>query len=481
MMTASFLRKALALALLVLMVPGFAQDSGDAAPGAALVGTWSGAIDPDGLDIGIRLTFTGEDGQLTGTLDIPAQGAAGLTLAAIEGGPDGTVRFTAPQLPGGASFAGTVEGATLRGTFTQSGTELPFEVERAQADAAPADRPQTPVPPFPYRQVDVAFEGPAGTLAGTLALPEGAGPHPVVILLNGSGAQDRDATVLGHPLFAVLADHLARAGLGSLRWDDRGVGGSDGDLREADLSDLVADARAAATFLAGHPDVDPERIAVLGHSEGGLVAPRLAQGEPPEVAALVLLAAPAVSGLEVLELQNRLVLGGQGASEERIAQQIAFVRALADALEAGDEAEARRLVREQVAVALDALPEGQAPTGEAREAFIEQRVTANTSPVFASFVLVEPQPVLQAVAVPTLALYARQDVQVPAVQNEGAMRAALRIAGVDDATVETLPGLNHLFQPARTGALAEYGEIETTMAPAALERVATWLNERLAR
>ena len=475
------LRRILTLVLLLLVAPALAQNDDAGAPSAALVGDWSGVIDPGGVDIGVRLGFARSADGVTGTMDIPAQGVVGLGVDDIEVDASGTVRFTVPQLPGDASFEGELEGDAIAGTYRQSGTELPFELERAEAGAAPPDRPQTPVPPFPYRTENVAFEGQVGTLTGTLSLPDGPGPHPAVVLLNGSGAQDRDGTVLGHPLFAVLADHLARAGIGSLRWDDRGVGGSDGDLSEAGLADLAADARAAMRFLAGHADVDPDRIAVLGHSEGGLVAPRLAQGDPPEPAALILLAAPAVSGLDVLELQNRLILGGQGASEARIAQQIAFVRALSDALARGDDAEARDLVRGQVAAALDALPEGQAPTGEAREEFVARQIEANTSAVFASFMLAEPQPELQRVRVPTLALYARQDVQVPAVQNEGAMRAALRIAGVEDATVETLPGLNHLFQPARTGAVAEYGEIETTLDAVLLERVAGWLNERLAR
>jgi hypothetical protein len=455
-------------------------------PVQALAGSWVGAIDPDALDLGVRLRFApadaggGEGGELSGTLDVPAQGLAGLPLTRIEVGPSGTVRFAAPQLPGDASFEGTLDGDRLRGTFRQSGAELPFELQRASEGAAPADRPQTPVPPFPYRSEDVAFAGQAGALTGTLALPAGPGPHPAVILLNGSGPQDRDATVLGHPLFAVLADRLARAGVGSLRWDDRGVGGSEGDLSEAGLTDLAADARAAVRFLAGRPDVAPRRIGVVGHSEGGFVAPRLAQGEAPEVAALVLLGVPAVPGDEVLELQNRLVLEVQGASEEQIAQQVAFVRALVDALERGDAEAARRIARERVEEQLDALPEGQAPQGEGREVYLEQQLAAITGRPFASFVLADPQPQLQAVTVPTLALYGRLDLQVPAVQNEGAMRAALRIAGVEDATVETLPGLNHLFQPARTGAVSEYGRIETTMAPELLDRVAGWLRARLA-
>ncbi len=442
------------------------------------LGTWRGVLAPERAPLPLVLNLSSEEGRLRGTVDLPSQGLTGLEarpLAAV----DGAVTLSIPALPADARLGLRLEEGTLTGTFQQEGVTFPLTFVREGDEAAEnVERPQTPRPPFPYATHDVTFDGDAGTLAGTLTLPDGPGPFPVVVLLNGSGAQDRDGTVLGHPTMAVLADRLARSGIGSLRWDDRGVGGSDGELGAAGLDGLAADASAAVAFLAGREGVDASRIAVLGHSEGGLVAPRVVTGDAP-VAAMVLLAAPAVSGLDVLAQQNRLILGQRGADENAIETQIAYLRALHAALSAGDEDEAQRLTRERVDEQLAALPEGEAPTGAARERFVAAQVETVVTPTFRDFLLAQPGPVLRDVDVPTLAVFAGQDVQVPAVQNEGPMRAALRAAGLDDATVVTLSGLNHLMQPARVGGLDEYGTIRTTVAPELLDLVSEWLDARL--
>ena len=454
------------------------------------VGTWRGVLAPERAPLPMVLTLSSDEGRLRGTLDLPSQGLTGLEarpLAAV----NGAVTLSVPALPADATLGLRRQDGALSGTFQQEGVTFSLTFVRdgdaaagsaaeGAAAAGDAERPQTPRPPFPYATHEVAFDGAAGSLSGTLALPEGEGAYPVVVLLNGSGAQDRDGTVLGHPTMAVLADHLARNGLGSLRWDDRGVGGSEGELGAAGLDGLAADATAAVTFLAGRDDVDGRRIAVLGHSEGGLVAPRVVAGDAP-VAALVLLAAPSASGLDVLELQNRLILGQRGAGEDEIEAQIAYLRALHAALTEGDADAAQRLTSARVEAQLAALPEGEAPTGAARERFVAAQVDTVVTPTFQDFLLAEPGAVLRRADVPTLAVFGRQDVQVPAVQNEGPMRAALREAGVDDATVVTLGGLNHLMQPARVGGLDEYATLRTTVAPELLDLVTEWLGARLAQ
>ncbi|MDZ7708556.1 MAG: alpha/beta fold hydrolase [Trueperaceae bacterium] len=462
-------------------VPFELQRAGDAPTvrtPSGWVGSWRGVLAPERAPLPLVLNLTSEDGRLRGTVDLPSQGLTGLEarpLAAV----NGAVTLSIPALPADARLGLRLEDGALRGTFQQEGVTFPltFVREGDEADGN-VERPQAPTPPFPYATHEVTFDGDAGTLAGTLTLPEGPGPFPVVVLLNGSGAQDRDGTVLGHPTMAVLADRLARSGLGSLRWDDRGVGGSEGSLGAAGLDGLATDAAAAVTFLAGREDVDVRRIAVLGHSEGGLVAPLVVTGDAP-VAAMVLLAAPAVSGLDVLELQNRLILGQRGAGEDEVDAQIRYLRALHAALSDGDTDEAQRLTRARVDEQLAALPESEAPSGAARERYVAAQVETVVTPTFRDFLLAQPGPVLRDVDVPTLAVFGRQDVQVPAVQNEGAMRAALREAGVDDTTVVTLSGLNHLMQPARVGGLDEYGTIRTTVAPELLDLVSEWLGARL--
>lgn len=447
---------------------------------AGWTGTWRGVLAPGVADLEMILRIEDEDGAPSGTLAIPGQGLEGLELrfaSAVGGG----VTIEVPALPADASFGLRLEGGDLVGNYQQETVTFPVTFVRADdgGTAATPARPQVPVPPFPYRSEEVTVDAGDVELAGTLTLPEGDGPFPAVVLLNGSGAQDRNATVAGHPSFLVWADRLTREGLAVLRLDDRGVGGSAGSLAQADHARLAEDALAAVSTLAARDDVDADRIALLGHSEGGIVAPRAAVVEDAPVAAVVLLAAPAVPGWRVLALQNRVLLQAQGSSEASIDAQLRYLDALAAALEAGDADEARRLTRERVEIQLAELPEGRAPTGAARERLVEAQVTAAGSPSFRSFLLAEPQRWLQRLDVPTLAVYGRLDTQVPAVQNEGRMRAALRLAGVADATVRTLPGLNHLLQPASAGGVAEYGRIRTTVAPEALDLVSEWLTERL--
>lgn len=445
-----------------------------------LRGDWTGAIDPDGVNLAIALHVEDAPDGLAIRLDVPPQGAFDLPVEIERREDDGSWVLLAPTLPAAPVFDGVVEGDRYEGTFTQGPASLPFRLARvdpadAESSATPS-RPQVPQPPFPYDVIERTFDGAAARLAGTLVVPATGGPHPVVVLLNGSGAQDRDATVFGHPIMAVIADHLARAGIGSLRWDDRGVGGSEGDLGLAGIDGLVDDAAAAVRFLAEHREVDPDRIAVLGHSEGGLVALFTSLREVP-VAALVTVAGPAVTGLELLIEQNRLILTQAAADEAAIDEQVAYLRALAAALEAGDDERARTLTRDRVEAQLDALPDGQAPVGEARAAYVDAQVANTASPTFEQLVLSHPQPALRRLDVPTLAVYFALDVQVAAAQNEGPMRDALHEAGVPHEVV-TIEGVNHLMQPAETGGLEEYARIETTVAEEVLDLLAGWLSER---
>jgi uncharacterized protein len=433
---------------------------------APVEGAWHGRIELPGspLDIGVRLAAAG------GTFDLPAQGLSALPVTNLRVA-DRTVRFDLPDVPGGAAFDGTLseDGATISGTYTQAGQTVPFSLARGPL-SAPA-RPQEPRPPFPYRSEDVSYPGGGVTLAGTLTRPAGPGPFPAVLLLTGSGPQDRDETISGHKPFLLLADTLTRAGYAVLRVDDRGVGGSGGDSGRATYDDLAADALAGVAFLQRRPDVDIGRIGLLGHSEGGYLAPLVTQQAAGAVGFVVLVAGPAVRGEEVLALQNRMILEQAGAPPEQVEDQVAYVRELSRLLAAGDEEAARQLARDRIAAQTAALPESQRPTPEEVEAQLP------VSPAFRSFVTYDPAPALAALDVPVLAIFGEKDLQVPPAQSEPAMRALL--AGSPAATVRVLPGLNHLMQPATTGSPTEYASIETTVAPDALEVVTGWLQENV--
>lgn len=444
-----------------------------AGPPPALTGEWNGTIELPGQPLTFGARFA-PDG--TGAVDIPAQGATGIvaTNVSLNGS---AVRFGLAGIPGEPTFTGTLaaDGAAITGEFTQGTLKVPFTMVRG-ALAAPA-RPQEPKAPFPYRSTEVTFPSGAITVAGTLTTPEGPGPFPAVVMITGSGPQDRDETIEGHKPFLLVADTLTRAGFAVLRTDDRGIGGTGGTLDAATYDDLVGDALAGIDFMAARPEVDPARLGFFGHSEGGYLGPLAAQRAPDKAKFVIMMAGPAVSGTDVLLEQNRLIYRQQGATQQAIDAQLAFVRDLAALLRAGDVAGARARTRAAIVAELDAggVPQDRRPT----PAQLDQQVATVTSTVFAAFLAYDPGPALRALRVPVLALFGDKDLQVPSAQSEPALRTAL--AANPDATIRTFAGLNHLMQPTATGAISEYGTIETTIDPQVLDLVRSWAVQRFVR
>jgi uncharacterized protein len=331
------------------------------------------------------------------------------------------------------------------------------------ACAAPAAREA--VPPHPYTEAEVSVPHGEVVLAGTLTVPDGPGPHPALVMITGRGPHDREETLGPHRPFLVLADALARAGVAVLRTDDRGVGGSTGSLAAATYDDLAGDALAGVALLAGRPEIDPRRIGLLGHSEGGYLAPLAAgraDGRAP-VAFVITLAGPAVPGDDVLVAQSRLIRGlpGAGGDPDGYA---AFVESFTARLRAGDRDGARALAERAVA---------RADPGASAE---EQRAGVVALMDREKFLLYDPAPALRALRVPVLALFGGVDRQVPPEQNEPPMRALL--AAGPDPTVRTFPGLNHSLQPSATGDPAEYATIPAAIAPEVLDAITTWTSER---
>ncbi|GAA3235923.1 alpha/beta hydrolase [Pseudonocardia petroleophila] len=434
-----------------------------APPGpTAIEGTWQGRIEAPGSPLQVRLTFSGDGGGI----DIPAQGVTGLPLRDVR--VDGAaVTFALPDAPGGATFRGTLDGDTISGDYTQGAAPAtPFALTRGEPVAAA--RPQEPRPPFPYRADDVTFPSGEVTLAGTLTRPDGAGRFPAVVMITGSGAQDRDETIEGHKPFLLLADTLTRAGFAVLRTDDRGVGGSGGAASGTPYEVLADDALAGVAFLRGTDGIDPARVGLFGHSEGGYLGPLAASRG--DVAFVVSMAGPAVSGEDVLILQNRLLREQAGAPAAETDAYLAFLAEFTDLLRAGDVEAARARSRDEIIGQLATLPESQRPGPEQVDAIVDSTLD------LAPFLLHDPAPALRSLDVPVFAFFGEKDLQVPPSQSEGPMRDLL--AGGPDATVRTFPGLNHLMQPTATGAIGEYGTIETTIAPEVLDAVTAWLSER---
>lgn len=430
-----------------------------------LDGEWAGSLVIEGASA-IRLVLrvrTGPYGSIA-ALDSPDQMAMGLPAQITRDG--AKVGFTVKVV--GLVFAGALspDGHTIVGTTTQGGRGRDLTLaKRAKPEAAA--RPQTPKPPFPYSAEEVAFDSAPGVkLAGALTLPPGSGPFPAVILITGSGAQDRDETLAGHKPFAVIADDLTRRGVAVLRYDDRGFGRSTGEFNKAGIEDFAVDTAAAFAWLAKRPDIDARHIGLLGHSEGGVVAPMVA-AKDSRVAFLVLVAAPAVPLREVLSAQRIALAPHMGRNAEQVRQaEVVFDHAFAAMAGAQSQADAK------ARAAAVFLAEGKT-LGVTDQQGADTAASTMSGRWFRGLVAHDPRPFLAQIKAPVLAVTGSKDLQVLAAQNLPAMKTALS-ASRDVTTVE-LPGLNHLLQTARTGGLGEYADITETIAPAALKVIGDWI------
>ncbi|MDI9422121.1 MAG: alpha/beta fold hydrolase [Bacillota bacterium] len=471
------LKRILALMVLIMAAMSFAvlAEGG----GLDLAGTWSGALEMPGAELEMVFHISpGEDGVWLGTLDVPAQGAVGIPLSEVRV-EDGVVVFDVALIAGVYSGSLGPDGVSLEGIWEQSGLKIPLTLQATQGEFAGPNRPQEPTPPYPYREVEVRYpnDEDAIELAGTLTLPEGEGRFPAVLLISGSGPQDRNEELMGHKPFLVLADYLTRRGIAVLRFDDRGVGESTGDFAAATTIDFTRDVLAGLEFLKTRPEIDPARIGLIGHSEGGLVAP-MAANLSSDVAFIVLMAGPGVTGEELSYLQSDLLLRVSGAPEEVIAQQMALLRelfAIAKNVEDVDQAveEMRNVL---LAPYAHLSAEEFAALGDLETPVMAQ-ISQLLSPWYQFFMTYDPLPALREVDCPVLAINGSLDLQVPADPNLALIEQALEEGGNQDFTVLELPGLNHLFQTAELGLPDEYYLIEETMSPVALTVMGDWLVE----
>ncbi len=443
-----------------------------------LDGVWRGKVNRNGVDLRLILHIkTGADGT-TAQLDSPDQLANGVPVQGLtrEGQ---TMRFRLDAR--GLTYEGRLSADMQSMSGIWRAPNMPdAQVDFARSDEAatnaPAKRPQTPRPPFPYHAEEVAFDNPAQSgvhLAGTLTLPEGKGPFPAAILITGSGQQDRDETLLGHKPFAVIADYLTRRGIAVLRVDDRGAGKSTGDFSKATSADFATDANAAFAFLRTRAEIRPAAIGFIGHSEGGMIGP-IAMATNKQVAFLVMLAGPGTATQRLLLAQRRAIGVSIGQSEAQIARAEPVMASLFKALASGatyDEG----LAAARALLTPDALAAIGAPPNTSPQVILAQF----GSPWFRYFFQYDPAPNLRAITVPVLAMNGSLDRQVLPAENLAGIKAALK--DDRDVAIVELPGLNHLFQTARTGAVGEYADIEETVAPVALERMADWINARFRR
>jgi hypothetical protein len=428
-------------------------------------GAWIGSLDAGAIKLRIVFHIVNSEDGLTATMDSPDQGMKGLPATAVTR--DGaSLKIEAKQLDG--AFAGKIaaDRSSIDGTWTQRGVSLPLLLKRVkdQAELEPPKRPQNPIKPYPYHDEDISYINTAQniTLAATLTIPQGKGPFPGVVLITGSGPQDRDETLLGHKPFLVLSDYLTRHGIAVLRADDRGTGKSRGNFETATTADFATDTEAGVAYLKTRPELNLQKIGLIGHSEGGVIAPMIAARDH-DIAFIVMMAGTGVPGDELLVAQVRAIDEAGGKTPEEAEKDAKQEREVLNVFKADkDGATLDKDLRAKMA-------------GEIPDAQIGTAIRQMTSPWFRFFTSYDPVAALRKVTCPVLAINGEKDMQVPPKQNLPAIRKALEEGGNKHFEVDELPSLNHLFQTAKTGAPAEYAQIEETISPIALEKIATWI------
>jgi uncharacterized protein len=464
------------LSLLIAAIAAFAFVNIESKGPLNFVGVWQGAIDLTVIKVRLVFDFKREEsGSFTGTMDSPDQGSFGFPIEEIE--VDGrAIRFTMKRL--GATFEGEMsrDGNQIAGMWTQAGQSLAMEL-RPSTKIGPPNRPQEPKPPYPYNEEEVRYENKVAgiNIAGTLTLPRHRGPFPAVLLITGTGPQNRDEGILGHKPFLVWADYLTRRGIAVLRVDDRGIGGTSGKPGEGTIEDYISDALAGVKYLKTRPEIDQRQIGLMGHSEGGVVVSAVAM-KSSDVAFLVLLAGMGVNGEQILYSQGKLIAKAEGIPDESIARNLALQKKVfAIAKEHSNPALGREKIARVYAELKSTLTQEELAALEGIEG---AQATMALTPWFRHFLTYDPTAVLEKVKCPVLAICGEKDVQVDPKLNLPPIEAALRKASNPDFTIKELPGLNHLLQASESGAISEYVQIEETINPLALKVVGDWLAER---
>jgi pimeloyl-ACP methyl ester carboxylesterase len=441
-----------------------------------LESVWRGTLKTGMADLRLQLRiYRAPDGTLSGKLDSIDQGARNLEIAKIRVTSD-RLSFDMTMPP--ASYEGdfNADQTEITGRWHQGGATLPLVFKKSD-EQIELRRPQEPKPPYPYKEEEVTYENlEAGVkLAGTLTLPRSEMPAPAVILISGSGPQDRNETIMGHRPFLVLADYLTRKGIAVLRSDDRGVGGSTGNTLQATTRDFAKDALCGIRYLQSRKEIDPQQIGLVGHSEGGIVAP-LAASESHAVAFIVLMAGTGLTGEEILVKQSELMGRAAGQSEQEVAGRLEIQLAMIQIVKAEPDLQiAERKLGNLIDEKLAEMGDQERIREGVTRAFLEMQARRINSPWLRFFITYDPTQALRKVRCPVLAVNGSLDLQVPPKEDLEAIAKALREGGNADFKTVELPGLNHLFQTARTGAVSEYSQIEETIAPQALELITGWI------
>lgn len=459
------MKKFTTLFFLLVSTLVFAQD---------ITGIWYGLFSYPGGKMRLTLHITKTTTGYAATFDSPDEKAAGLPIPSIAF-ENNILAFAAPAA--NLDYKGTLDNNAIKGNLLVNNTQMPLDFGREEIKAPKLLRPQEPEKPYPYVTEDVTFKNEkAGiTLAGTLTLPKKEGNFPAVILITGSGAQNRDEEIMGHKPFLVLADFLTKNGIAVLRYDDRGVAKSTGDFETATTQDFATDTDAAFQYLKTRKEINKNKIGLAGHSEGGAIAPIVA-AKNPDVAFIVLMAGPAISGDELMMLQNYMLGKADGMPEEELTKLGGINRKVYDIIKQESNTEVMQTkMHTLLTTELKPLFVSKGIPQSNIDQYINMQISGLISPWYVNFMKYDPAPALEKVKCPILAINGDKDLQVAAMANLNAIKRITEKSGNKKVTTKQLPGLNHLFQESEKGLPSEYGTIEQTISPVALNEISGWI------
>jgi fermentation-respiration switch protein FrsA (DUF1100 family) len=443
--------------------------------GQDITGTWNGVLKVQGMQLSLVFHINKTDKGFSSTMDSPDQKAFGMPVTTTNFENSKLIIAIAnPRI----EYEGVLGAdGNIIGNFKQSGQSFPMNLSKGKVEKEIIKRPQEPKKPYSYYTEDVVFENKVANinLAGTLTLPTKDGIFPAVILISGSGAQNRDEELLGHKPFLVIADYLTKNGIAVLRFDDRGTAMSKGNYTTATTLDFALDVEAAVQYLLTRKEIDQKKIGLIGHSEGGIIAPIVA-AKSKKVSFIILLAGTGIPGDELLLLQQELIGKASGISDEDLKKTKSSNSEVFEMVKKAKNSDQLNVdITEYITKSLKSDSKAKIPDGITESEYIAMQMSQITSPWMQFFIKYNPALVLEKVKCPVLALNGDKDMQVPSKVNLDAINKALVKGGNKKVTIKELPNLNHLFQECKTGAPQEYSEIEQTFSPLALTEILNWI------
>lgn len=428
------------------------------------IGTWSGSLSIN-PNTKMKLLFHLKPSGNKSTMDSPDQGAKGIVINSVDVVGD---KFSLSIASLGVSYSGTIKGDKIEGTFKQSGMSFPLVLVRGEG--AKPNRPQEPKPPFNYKCEEVVFDSKSENvkLAGTLTMPSSGVASHVVVMITGSGAQDRNEEIMGHKPFWVIADYLTKNGIAVLRYDDRGVGGSKGGVNKNVTSvDFAQDTEGAVSYLRGRNEFKNTPLGLIGHSEGGMIAFMIG-AKSKDVDFIVSLAGTGIRGDSVLMIQNYMIAKDMGLDESVLKSSAKVNRMMFDlVIKEGDNSNLDAMLHDLVKKNFPDLS----------DEMIEKNVKPIVIPWFRFFLSYDPTENLKKIKIPVLALNGDKDLQVTSKENLSAIERSIKSNGNKRVKCIELAGMNHLFQTCTAGSVSEYRLIEETFSPSALEIIKKWILE----